>query len=72
MDLEAANELPQDDLIDLRIGPSNTTVRADNANRDGQEWGSNHNLIWPKLPNYSDTWNKWHCDNATANIIIDF
>ena len=62
VDLNAADLIPQEQLVDLNIRPSNAIVKAKHAfKEENQSLATNHNLIWPKLLNDSDTWNKWYC-----------
>ena len=63
INLDQANRIPYENLRNLKIGPNNAIVRAEHACQasDDSE-GSHHNIIWPKLSNNSDTWNKWSCN----------
>ena len=70
VDLEAINELPLEELANLNIGPGNAIVRAEHAN--GDLWKSSQNLIWPKMSNGGDSWNKWHCNKNSSWVEVDF
>lgn len=73
VDLAAAEEIPEHQLRNLRIGPDDAIARAEHRVVEGNgEWGSNHNLIWPMLDDNTDTWNSWKCDSPTSWVEIDF
>jgi hypothetical protein len=72
-DIDEANNMAVEDLKKLKIDQNTAIVRAQHANFEtGCDHGSNHNLVWPNLPDESDSWNKWHCDKNESWVEVDF
>ena len=73
VDLAAADNLQENELRNLKIGPDAAIVRAEHRRIEGDgEWGNNHNLVWPMLSDNSDIWNMWCCDEGKAWVEVDF